>query len=87
MYFILYREVKKIIESNIHLKKDYEEISDKYAEIIGHQNPKQRIKHVTHLKEKIYHLEQVRSDRFSVAFAFFIIILAVILIYDYYLFV
>ncbi|XP_070153196.1 putative leucine-rich repeat-containing protein DDB_G0290503 isoform X1 [Polyergus mexicanus] len=51
-------EVKRIIKSNDHLKKDYEEISDKYAEIIGHQNPKQRIKHVTHLKEKNNHLEQ-----------------------------
>ncbi|KAL6448406.1 hypothetical protein ACFW04_000378 [Cataglyphis niger] len=51
-------EVKRIIKLYDHLKKDYEEISDKYAEIIGHQNPKQRIKHVTHLKEKNYHLEQ-----------------------------
>lgn len=83
MYFILYREVKRIIKLYDHLKKDYEEISDKYAEIIGHQNPKQRIKHVTHLKEKNYHLEQVRSDRFSVAFAFLITLFAVILMYNY----
>lgn len=83
MYFILYREVKKIKELNNDLKKDYEEISEKYAEVIGHQNPKQRIKHVTHLKDKNYHLEQVRSDRSTVAFAFFITILAVFYMYVY----
>lgn len=58
--FYLYREAKRLIELNNRLKEDYETVSAKYAEIIGHQNPKQRIKHVTQLKNKIYQLEQVR---------------------------
>jgi len=56
----LYREIKRNIELHNRLKEDYEQINEKYAEIIGHQNPKQRIKHVTQLKNKIYQLEQVR---------------------------
>lgn len=48
------------MELNNRLKTDFEEISGKYAEMIGHQNPKQRIKHVAQLKDKIYQLEQVR---------------------------
>ncbi|KAH0956184.1 hypothetical protein HN011_002950 [Eciton burchellii] len=51
-------ETKRNIELNNRLKEDYEQISEKYAEVIGHQNPKQRIKHVTQLKNKIYQLEQ-----------------------------
>lgn len=51
--------MKKIAELNGRLKKDYEEISEKYVDVIGHQNPKQRIKHVTQLKEKIIQQEQV----------------------------
>ncbi|KMQ91822.1 hyaluronan mediated motility receptor [Lasius niger] len=59
-------EVKKIKELNNDLKKDYEEISEKYAEVIGHQNPKQRIKHVTHLKDKNYHLEQELRNKIKI---------------------
>lgn len=72
-YIFLYREVKKITKLHSCLYKDYEEISEKYAEVIGHQNPKQRIKHVTQLKDKIYQMEQVRW--------FIVLFLAVILYY------
>ncbi|XP_011341570.2 hyaluronan mediated motility receptor isoform X1 [Ooceraea biroi] len=51
-------ETKRITEIHNRFKEDYEEVSAKYAEVIGHQNPKQRIKHVTQLKNKIYQLEQ-----------------------------
>ncbi|XP_025988311.1 hyaluronan mediated motility receptor isoform X1 [Solenopsis invicta] len=51
-------EVKKFITLNEVLKKDYKEIVEKYADVIGHQNPKQRIKHVIRLKDKNYELEQ-----------------------------
>ena len=51
-------EVKKLAGYNERLKKDYEEISEKYAELVGHQNHKQRIKHVSQLKDKINQLEQ-----------------------------
>ncbi|XP_046838595.1 hyaluronan mediated motility receptor-like isoform X2 [Vespa crabro] len=51
-------EVKTLTESNDRLQKEYEDINEKYAEIVGHQNHKQRIKHVSQLKEKIYRLEQ-----------------------------
>ncbi|CAK9832863.1 Laminin subunit alpha-2 [Anthophora retusa] len=51
-------EVKKLTEHNERLKKDYQEISEKYAEVVGHHNHRQRIKHVSQLKDKINHLEQ-----------------------------
>ncbi|XP_035732048.1 hyaluronan mediated motility receptor-like isoform X1 [Vespa mandarinia] len=51
-------EVKTLTENNDRLQKEYEDINEKYAEIVGHQNHKQRIKHVSQLKEKIYRLEQ-----------------------------
>ncbi|XP_076383328.1 uncharacterized protein LOC117228356 isoform X2 [Megalopta genalis] len=50
-------EIRKLLEYNARLKKDHEEISEKYAELIGHQNHKQRIKHVSQLKDKITQLE------------------------------
>ncbi|KYN07338.1 Laminin-like protein epi-1, partial [Cyphomyrmex costatus] len=51
-------EIKKLVTMNEVLKKDYKEIIEKYADVIGHQNPKQRIKHVIRLKDKNYELEQ-----------------------------
>lgn len=51
-------EVKKLSKYNEQLLKDYKEIHEKYAEIVGHQNHKQRIKHVSQLKDKINQLEQ-----------------------------
>ncbi|KZC15099.1 hypothetical protein WN55_05941 [Dufourea novaeangliae] len=51
-------EVRKLREYNAHLKKDHEEMSEKYAELIGHQNHRQRIKHVSQLKDKINQLEE-----------------------------
>ncbi|XP_014470917.1 PREDICTED: hyaluronan mediated motility receptor-like isoform X2 [Dinoponera quadriceps] len=56
-------EAKKIAELSSRLKRDFEEISGKYADMIGHQNPKQRIKHVAQLKDKIYQLEQELSTK------------------------
>ncbi|XP_031837299.1 uncharacterized protein LOC116429051 [Nomia melanderi] len=54
----LEEEVRKLLEYIERLKKDYEEISEKYAELIGHQNHRQRIKHVSQLKDKINQLEE-----------------------------
>ncbi|KYN40272.1 Laminin subunit alpha-3 [Trachymyrmex septentrionalis] len=51
-------EIKKLITVNEVLKKEYKEVIEKYADVIGHQNPKQRIKHVIRLKDKNYELEQ-----------------------------
>ncbi|XP_076301105.1 uncharacterized protein LOC143219138 isoform X2 [Lasioglossum baleicum] len=51
-------EVQKLLEYNARLKKDHDEISEQYAELIGHQNHKQRIKHVSQLKDKINQLEK-----------------------------
>ncbi|KAL6252244.1 hypothetical protein P5V15_014785 [Pogonomyrmex californicus] len=51
-------EVKKYITLSDDLKKDYEEFAERCADIIGHQNPKQRIKHVVRLKDKNCELEQ-----------------------------
>ncbi|XP_076630472.1 uncharacterized protein LOC143346343 [Colletes latitarsis] len=51
-------KIKVLLEYNKRLAKDYQEISDKYAELIGHQNHRQRIKHVSHLKDKINQLKQ-----------------------------
>ncbi|XP_076750292.1 uncharacterized protein LOC143423101 [Xylocopa sonorina] len=51
-------ELKKLSDRNERLLKDYKEISEKYAEIVGHHNHRQKIKHVSHLKDKIVQLEQ-----------------------------
>ncbi|XP_012063941.1 PREDICTED: hyaluronan mediated motility receptor-like [Atta cephalotes] len=51
-------EIKKLVTMNEVLKKEYKEVIEKYADVIGHQNPKQRIKHVIRLKDKNYELEQ-----------------------------
>ncbi|XP_014616668.1 PREDICTED: hyaluronan mediated motility receptor-like isoform X2 [Polistes canadensis] len=49
---------KLLAKSNDLLKKEYEEINEKYAHVLGHQNHQQRIMHVSFLKEKISRLEQ-----------------------------
>ncbi|XP_076636530.1 uncharacterized protein LOC143349289 [Colletes latitarsis] len=51
-------EIQTLLECNGRLAKDYQEISQKYTEFIGHQNHRQRIKHVSQLKDKILQLEQ-----------------------------
>ena len=51
-------EVRKLAGYNERLRKDYQEMSEKYAELVGHQNHRQRIKHVSQLKDKINQLEQ-----------------------------
>ncbi|XP_003394867.3 putative leucine-rich repeat-containing protein DDB_G0290503 isoform X6 [Bombus terrestris] len=51
-------EVKKLSKYNEQLLKDYQEIHEKYAEVVGHHNHRQRIKHVSQLKDKINQLEQ-----------------------------
>ncbi|XP_076301100.1 uncharacterized protein LOC143219137 isoform X2 [Lasioglossum baleicum] len=51
-------EVRKLREHNALLMNDHREISEKYVELIGHHNHKQRIKHVSQLKDKIGQLEQ-----------------------------
>ncbi|XP_011877408.1 PREDICTED: hyaluronan mediated motility receptor-like isoform X1 [Vollenhovia emeryi] len=51
-------EIAKFAILNEDLKKNYVEITEQYAEAIGHQNPKQRIKHVIRLKDKKCELEQ-----------------------------
>lgn len=76
--------MKKVKELNSRLKNDYEEISEKYAEMIGHQNPKQRIKHVAQLKDKIYQLEQV-CFVVAVLLYSYILLYSNILISDYFL--
>lgn len=52
-------EVKRLTKYNERLVKEYQEISEKYAEVVGHQNLRQKIKHVEQMKDKITHLEQV----------------------------
>ncbi|XP_018362996.1 PREDICTED: hyaluronan mediated motility receptor-like isoform X1 [Trachymyrmex cornetzi] len=51
-------EIKKLDLMNEVLQKEYKEVIEKYVDVIGHQNPKQRIKHVIRLKDKNYELEQ-----------------------------
>lgn len=59
MAILFYREITKYAAMNEDLKKSYAEIIEQYADVIGHQNPKQRIKHVIRLKDKNHELEQV----------------------------
>lgn len=51
--------MEKLSKYNEQLLKDYQEIHEKYAEVVGHHNHRQRIKHVSQLKDKINQLEQV----------------------------
>lgn len=51
--------MEKLTKYNEQLLKDYQEIHEKYAEVVGHHNHRQRIKHVSQLKDKINQLEQV----------------------------
>nr|XP_003706552.1 PREDICTED: hyaluronan mediated motility receptor-like isoform X3 [Megachile rotundata] len=51
-------ENKKLTEYNEHIMKNYEELNEKYAELVGHHNHRQRIKHLSQLKDKISQLEQ-----------------------------
>ncbi|XP_029045310.1 paramyosin-like [Osmia bicornis bicornis] len=56
-------ENKNLAEDNERLAKNYEEINEKYAELVGHCNHRQRIKHLSHLKDKITQLEQEISHK------------------------
>lgn len=49
---------KKLTEYNEHIMKNYDELNEKYAELVGHHNHRQRIKHLSQLKDKISQLEQ-----------------------------
>ncbi|XP_066591183.1 putative leucine-rich repeat-containing protein DDB_G0290503 [Prorops nasuta] len=60
-------EVNRLNKLNESIKKEYHDISEKYAEVIGHQNHKQRIKHVEQLKEKINRLEQELHAKMKLA--------------------
>ncbi|XP_043266915.1 hyaluronan mediated motility receptor-like [Venturia canescens] len=51
-------ESKKLSEDCENLRTSYHEVSEKYAEMIGHHNHKQRVKHLNQLKDKIIRLEQ-----------------------------
>ncbi|XP_043527976.1 hyaluronan mediated motility receptor-like isoform X1 [Frieseomelitta varia] len=52
------KEMENLSKYNEQLLKDYQEIHEKYAEVVGHHNHRQRIKHVSQLKDKINQLEQ-----------------------------
>ncbi|OAD52380.1 Laminin subunit alpha-2 [Eufriesea mexicana] len=51
-------EMKTLSKYNQQLLKDYQEIREKYVEVVDHHNHQQRIKHVSQLKDKISQLEQ-----------------------------
>lgn len=40
-------------------QEELNKLSDAYAKLLGHQNQKQKIKHVMKLKEENIHLKQV----------------------------
>ena len=44
----------RVLSENFErLRSEYEELTEKYAEILGHHNNNQRIKHICKLKDKI----------------------------------
>lgn len=47
------REMKVLSETFERVRIDYEELNEKYAEVLGHHNNNQRIKHISKLKDKI----------------------------------
>lgn len=45
--------MKVLSETFERVRIDYEELNEKYAEVLGHHNNNQRIKHISKLKDKI----------------------------------
>ncbi|XP_012282310.1 hyaluronan mediated motility receptor [Orussus abietinus] len=56
-------EYRILSENYQRLKAEFEDVATKYSEILGHHNHKQRIKHISQLKEKICRLEQEVESR------------------------
>uniref|UniRef100_A0A0C9Q0V6 DDB_G0290503_1 protein n=1 Tax=Fopius arisanus TaxID=64838 RepID=A0A0C9Q0V6_9HYME len=57
------RELKDSCE---RLRKDYQEIVDKYTEVIGQSSHKQRMKQINHLKDRIGSLEKELEEKKNV---------------------
>ncbi|XP_043467014.1 putative leucine-rich repeat-containing protein DDB_G0290503 isoform X2 [Leptopilina heterotoma] len=47
------RELNVLSDTFERIKSEYEELNEKYAEVLGHHNNHQRIKHISKLKDKI----------------------------------
>ena len=45
--------MKVLSESFERFRGEYEELTEKYTEVLGHHNHNQRIKHISKLKDKI----------------------------------
>lgn len=44
----------KVLSENFErFRSEYEELTEKYTEVLGHHNNNQRIKHISKLKDKI----------------------------------
>jgi len=52
-------ERKALAQSKEAAEGEAKKLADKYAQLVGHQNPKQRIHHVIQLKETIQGLKKV----------------------------
>lgn len=48
-----------------HLEGELKEVTKKYVDLAGHQNIKQRIKHLSDLKQKNEDISQVTLFKFS----------------------
>lgn len=52
-------EKHRLLNKVKHLEAELKEISEKYADLAGHHNNKQKIKHLTDLKRKNEELSEV----------------------------
>ncbi|XP_015114262.1 restin homolog [Diachasma alloeum] len=59
-------ETRKLAESCERLREDYQDIMDKYTEVIGQSSHKQRMKQINHLKDKIASLEKELEEKRTV---------------------
>lgn len=67
-------EREKLIDEKLLMEKEAKEMSQKYADIVGHQNTKQKIKHMVDIKVKNEELIQVNISLMRIIYTDFIFI-------------
>lgn len=61
-------ERNALLNENGANQEELNKLADAYARLLGHQNQKQKIKHVVKLKDENISLKQVKCDAESLAF-------------------
>lgn len=61
-------ERNALLNENGANQEELNKLADAYARLLGHQNQKQKIKHVMKLKDENISLKQVKHERTAVCF-------------------